>query len=497
MPGTDFRDPGCEKGFSHQPKKGLSHRQKMNYRTDPMILGQTGIPRTRCGGRFLSSKQLPGPSLFMATDGAAVIETIALSSFSIRTDDGFHRPGVSPAVKLLNSEDLIMTTKRHSIGVLVAGAGVLLLSACVLREEKITVARDGSVLIELEITGTEEELASGDAMPSEQSGWPVERSIEKDDGKERVVLRTKRRFASDEELPRSFAASGDPDTDLYLEFPTEVQVQDRTDGQYFTFHRTYTPRRWAYVQYFEDKFFHKDIQELGAKPIEELNHEERRKIVQAFASVEAHKQLTLADHALAKCDPDLEVEDRLAARQALLEVYRRRNMLGGERTVRAFGEEMLAPVDAAAPHAPHDVDLIIGRCGDLEEAKRDACFDEEIARLLADAHDAFVGVLRDRAGYDQRDLARFHAAYDRAERYHGISNDLGGQQFEVVVTLPGTIVAHNGDEVEVDDQNNTSAVLWRFDGRAFRDRKHELIAVSRFQRDAIKPVRTGDNDGDR
>ena len=391
-----------------------------------------------------------------------------------------------------------MKTKRYVNGARIVGVGVLLLSACVMREEKITVARDGSVLIALEISGSETELTTGDAMPSDRSGWLVERSFEKkDDGEERLVLRSKRRFASDEELPRSFAAGDDADTDLYLEFPTTVQVEDRRDGQYFTFHRTYVPRRWAYVQYFQDKFFNQDIRELGAKPVEELNHEERRKIVQAFASVEAHKQLTLANDALAKSDPDLNLEHRLAAGQALLDIYDRRNMLGGERTVRVLAEETLTPVDASAPNAPHDVDLIISRCGDLEEAQRDACFDEEISRLLADAHDAFVGVLHDRAAYGQGDLASFDAAYERAERYHGVSDDLGGHQFEVSVTLPGTIVAHNADQVEVDDETNSATVVWRFDGKAFRDRKHELIAVSRIDHEAIKPARAGDHDGDR
>ncbi len=391
-----------------------------------------------------------------------------------------------------------MTTKRSVSGAVVAGAALLVLSACVTREEKITVSRDGSVRIALEIAGSEEELTHGDAMPSDQSGWLVERRMEKkDDGEEQLILKSQRRFAPGDELPRSFAADGDVDADLFLKFPTAVQIDDRPDGQYFTFQRTYVPRRWAYVQYFQDNFFNEDIQKIGAKPVAELSHDERRKIVQAFASVEAYKQLTLADNALAECDVDLRVEDRLAAGQALLDVYGRRNMFGGERTVRAFGEDAPARVDTEALKTPHDVESIIDRCGDTEESQRDACFDDEISRLTADAHDEFVSVLQDRASYSRHDLATFEAAYGRAERYYGVSNDLGGHQFEVIVVLPGTIVAHNGDEVEVNAEKNSSAVLWRFDGKAFRDRKQELVAVSRLEHDAIEPAWTGDHDGKR
>ena len=80
-----------------------------------------------------------------------------------------------------------MNTNRFTM---TASLVMLFCPACVLREETITISRSGAALIELEITGTEAELLSGYAMPSLESGWEVERRINKENEEEKLVLTT-------------------------------------------------------------------------------------------------------------------------------------------------------------------------------------------------------------------------------------------------------------------------------------------------------------------
>ncbi len=373
---------------------------------------------------------------------------------------------------------------RIRLPALAAGACFALSAwqGCVLREETITVGRDGSVRFELEISGSEEELTSGDAMPSAKSGWDVKRRVEQEDGEEKIILTTTRQFAPGEKLPRTFAAPDDPDADLYLDFPTEVRIEERLDGRYFFFRRVYTPRRWAYTQYWQGVFFDDEIEELGGKPVSELTRVERRKIIQAFAGVMAHQQLEFAKAALAECAPDLPAEFRLMAREALLGVYKEDNLLG---------------TDSEQRPAHDNLDGIIERCDSLGEDERDACFDGVGARLLDNARSAFVDSLRHDAGLSARAIALFDQAYERATRFYDITDALGGQHFTTIVALPGTIVAHNGDDVEVNEETGMSAVKWEFDGKGFRDRRHELIAVSRLEEDLDSATGRPVDDGNR
>lgn len=355
----------------------------------------------------------------------------------------------------------------------VPGLACLVLSACwgcVERSEVITVARDGSVIIELEHEGSEEELTTGDAMPSIESGWNVVRSTKKDGDQVKHILTTRRRFAPREELPRTFAAPNDAQAGLYLDFPTTVRMERRPDGMYYYFHRVYTPRRWAYVQHWQDAFIDDDIRKLGEKPAEELTPEEQLQIAQAFARVEALKQLEFTKIAMAKSHPDLPVERRLIARRALIDVYTEND----------------------------DLERIFELCEDLPDEERGSCFDEQAERLLAKGYAAFVESLQRDTDLSDAQVARFQQAYERAKRYYEITDALGGHSFEIAVRMPGVIVAHNafGDEVE-EEENGMSNVAFQFDGKAFRDRALEMIVVSRVEGRSSAGWKDRVHDGDR
>lgn len=346
--------------------------------------------------------------------------------------------------------------------------------SCVEREETITIAPDGAVTVELEYEGSEKEVTQGDAMPSAESGWDVVRTREEDDDGVTLKLESVRRFEPGEELPRSFAADGDPDADLYLDFPTTVRVEDRADGRYFYFHRVYTARRWAYVQNWEEVFVDDEVKKLGEKPVEELTPEERVQIVEAFAGVEAFKQIEFARIALEESHADLPVEYGLMARRVLIGVYH--NELANQ-----------------------GIERMIKRCEDLPEDERGECFNQEAERVLGIGYAAYVQSLREDGGLNQRQIAAFDVAYERAERYHELTGQLAGHSFEIRVAMPGTIIAHSGlnDETEVDEDNNTSTVRFAFDGKLFRDRPHELIVVSRLDHDAVEKEESHAADHDR
>lgn len=327
------------------------------------------------------------------------------------------------------------------------------LSGCVRRSEVIRVRQDGSILIQLEIEGTEHELAHGDAMPSAASGWTVRRSVKKEDDKETHVLKTERLFTPEQALPSSLAAADDPDADLYLRFPTTIRMEERRDGVYYFFHRVYTPRPWAYTDYWHKKIFNDEVQKILAKPADEVTRAERLDVVRAFTELESFKQLEMARKALAESHPDLSVEHGLLARRAVLDVYDRDDDF---------------------------YNSILDRCESLEGDAVDACFEVEADRMLVQGYDAFTESLAVTAGLSTGEIARFAEAYRRARRYHELTEQLGGQVFELRIEMPGTIVAHNADTVDQGKGGRVKSVTFNMEGDAFRDRQVDLFVVSRL-----------------
>lgn len=370
-----------------------------------------------------------------------------------------------------------MLSKRMKRVGWIACMGTFVLTGCVLREEKIKIARDGSVTIQLEVSGKPEEVFSADAMPSNQSGWNVRQRKVMDNGEEKIVLEAQRLFPPGAELPSSFAAADDPDRDNYLGFPTDVRIERHPDGVYYYFARRYTPRWWARTNYWEEVFFDEDVRNLGQKPVGELSLVDQRKIIRAFVSVEAARQLEFARMAWEQTLPDLSVEQRLIARQALLRVYEQYRLLAEDDSGVGFAKELPAPVGGEPERSADDIDAIIGRCVGQEDESE--CYDQVAARITGEAYDAYLGSLRNIAGFDANLLGEFERHYQRARHHQDITNEVAGQYFEIEVTLPGEIVGHNGAEVDKDSETNSAVVTWRFDGRAFRDRTHELLAVSR------------------
>ena len=324
------------------------------------------------------------------------------------------------------------------------------LGGCLHRKESITISKDGSAVIKLDFDGNLDDLELGDAMPSSQDGWEVTRSVKRhDDEKETHILKATQAFAAGMPLPATFASPTDPDGDLYLRFPTTYRTETRDDGVYHYFHRVYPPRASAIVQYWEEILIEDRHEELAKKPMEELTADERQTLFEAFAEVEARKQLEYAREAVQEAEPPIPLETHLHARHALLEVYR-----------------------------TADLGAIAGRCIDTpDDESRGACFEAETEKLLSHAYDAYVELLTSDAGLDPARLASWERAYYRSKRRFELTGMLAGHQFEISVSMPGRIVAHNGDHVA--DDRPPVRIEWEFDGTAFRDRPYELVLITR------------------
>ena len=139
------------------------------------------------------------------------------------------------------------TTLCVALGTMVAVA----LTGCVKRKETIKVADDGGVTARIEFEADAlAELTEGDALPSPQAGWSVDRKTQvDDDGDETHIFLAEKAFPPGTELPACYADPDDPDAGLYLRFPTTLTIEERSDGTYYHFHRSYPVRRnWAHLE---------------------------------------------------------------------------------------------------------------------------------------------------------------------------------------------------------------------------------------------------------
>ncbi len=347
-----------------------------------------------------------------------------------------------------------MINNRFSVCVAVACLVLPQTLGCLIRSEHIKIVPDGTVTVSLTYEGSPEDFVTTDALPSAHSGWEVTIETEKKEGDDdKQMLSAERTFAPGAALHSNYAPTGDPDADLYLDFPTTVQVVEKADGTYYYFRRTYNPRRWGYVQYWNDAIFNDDIKKLGDKPAEDLTLADKLRIARAFAGVEAAKQIEFAKAALDECAPDLPPIQWLTARQALLDVYEKEDL--------------------------DDFNNVFKRCEQVPEDQASECFDHEAERILGAGYAALTQSLRENASFNPLKLAAFERAYERAKKCFEITDEVGGHNFWIAAELPGTIIAHNG---EMKEENDPRTVTWTFDGKAFRDRPHVLMAVSRVEK---------------
>ncbi len=323
----------------------------------------------------------------------------------------------------------------------------LLLAGCLERVETITVEADGTVVIEAVFKTDEvEELYEGDAMPSDADGWLVQ-DVEEidDDGKHHYILFAEGVFGSEAQLPENYAVAGDPDTALYLQFPTSVVIENRPDGVYYHFHRRYPGRAWAHIEALRELLIDEQTKRLKDKDESQFTREDRTLLVRSYTDFEVAKLLTFARQAYLATTPDL-------PQDAWLGVIAVFDTLQGELDLDAIAEVMEI----------EDVD------------ERQEALDREVESWQEKSYTTLQTALRDACGYEGPTMKTFLQHYAVQLKDFGITDGLGDDAFEITVVMPGEIVGSNADTASRD------RVTWRFGGRRFRDRNVELMVSSRL-----------------
>ena len=320
-------------------------------------------------------------------------------------------------------------------------------AGCIERRETITVDADGGAAVHVEFeTRSFSELYEGDAIPTVEAGWLVEATIEKD-AQDREVFRLEADalFLPGTGMPSSYASPRDAEPDLWLQFPTEVTVEERRTGTYYHFRRRYAARPWAHVQWARETF-EKQLEELDIDEPSELPEEERAQLVRLLTTFQATKVRVFARAAFLEAMPDVPQDAWLFVRAALMRVAEARD--------------------------PARFAVLFGDDAD-EHGERVLAAEEEA--FEAAALEAMEHVLRGRPDVDQGDVNAFVRRYRWHHRFDALTDELGDDRFTIEVTMPGEIVAHNADEA----RNGT--VTWKFSGEQLRDRELELMVTSRLR----------------
>jgi hypothetical protein len=317
-------------------------------------------------------------------------------------------------------------------------------AGCLERVEHLTIRPDGSVHIELTYASeSPTDIYEGDAVPTAGSGWLVEERTRERDAKRQYELHAVLVVDADSPLPSNYAGSGEAASSPALRFPTELSIEQRGDGTYYHFHRTYEPRRWAYIDLKRSELIDEPLKTLEGKDESELTDGERTKLLRGFAAFEVEKTLVFAREAHLDAAPEMPQDWWLA-----------------------FAEDMRGIADEM------DFTRLIELTRDPEDVERGDKFEAEMARWQAEIQARLEKSARERLNYAPRQLNRFLAVYALQQAEFAVSEDLGDDVFKITVEMPGEIVASNAGGV------SGSAAQWQFSGQQLRDNSIELLVTS-------------------
>lgn len=322
---------------------------------------------------------------------------------------------------------------------------LLFLAGCLDREETIQIEPDGSCTLQVQAKGDPNDVRTGDSLPSQATGWEVAETTTRDaEGKETLTLTAKRSIPSGAPLPGSYAPAGDPAEPLALAFPTTVEIDRRTEGAYYHFRRVYAGREWNAVEYYRTRLMETDeMKKIAGKEPSECTREERATLVHALLDLARNETSTYLHQAQADLKPPLPQQAFLDALRSAMAPY----------------EKATLPAQAIDLLARGATDEIVALAVQIEAEVKQAT---EASLRASGLPETSVRAFSDRT------------AFHRQRRE--IANDLGDENWQVTVILPGKIVGHNGLDAPAGAE--TGRVTWKFDGKALLDRDVVLMASS-------------------
>ncbi len=329
-----------------------------------------------------------------------------------------------------------------------AWVGLAVLSAvngCVKRKEWIVVKPDGAIHWRIENEGGQEDMETGAPAMTHLPGWKFSSEVRRDDDDETVVRKAEITLQAGSSFPTTYPADDVAGAELAVQFTTTLTREPRADGVYYHFRRVYQPREWAFVNYWHEEMVQKPLERGGGGPVENMSQEKKEELVQNAVDYEALKHLAFARRAIDQIQPLMAQDSWLKIRETVLQVARSTDRELLMRLLEQGGDE-----------------------GDSDPSgDRLVQFGRTLGESMTQAAREMLRELRFSPAYAQE----FERLVKLEMRRYAITEDYGDEEWEVVVELPGTVVAHNGDPSE------DGELRWTFDGRALFDRPVELLAT--------------------
>lgn len=332
---------------------------------------------------------------------------------------------------------------------------MLLPAACVERRERIVVAPEG--LVEIEVIHRSEDLVDlfeGDAIPDAEGGWVTALREEIDaEGRVRHLLEARRSVLPGEELPWRYGSPAARRTAPVLRFPTELRIEQRRDGTWYHFRRVYQPRRWADLGALAESPPAKRLREFSGLDAPNASTETFDQLARALVDLQSKRTLLLARRAFLTTATH-------APQDGWLRVDAAMHRLAGELDARAIVEEFQLATRIE------------------NEAKRTAAIQKALQRLERSVDERLSLAIREECGFGAPELASFLGALESERQEALITEDLADDDFEIVVVMPGEIMGSNGRASATPGE---SSVRWSFRGDTLFDRTVELLVSSRVR----------------
>jgi hypothetical protein len=347
-------------------------------------------------------------------------------------------------------------------------------TACLEQEESIVVHADGSLTVQVAAKGNATDLGDGYAVPL-HAPWRAAdaatlawmREIGPDTGsatardalaagrwgKDDAELRAVADFASAADLPRVFAAPGEPYRDAFLERETSLSVERKGGRTVYVFERRYGARRYADLAVFEG-LDRQLPEEIGTRVMNEEPLTDEQWLAVTTVVQSAFRRSAAG-----------------FAREALIAVY----TLGDASISTAAVERALERVDRAVTAASSEAALrrmyawVCDHDGDDELALPPDINPELLVRgaLRAEIERALA-----EDGVAARTRNAVHERLERAFTAFDATVDLADEKLALRVELPGKVIDGNYAELE------GSTAVWRFEGQELRDRELRMRAIS-------------------
>ncbi len=136
---------------------------------------------------------------------------------------------------------------------LILSAAILLLifSGCLEQQETISVAPNGTTTIDIEISGSPDQLSDPVLLPAEPDWKIIERELDTTNDKPSLSIHAIATVRPGSPFPPSFVTTKSPDFDLSLQFPGQLTMRTEGNKTYYTFQRKYEARRFAAFDFSE------------------------------------------------------------------------------------------------------------------------------------------------------------------------------------------------------------------------------------------------------